>query len=601
MTFAHPWLLALLPLVPVAVAAWFIGQRRGRRALSLISRGRPPRPRYLSAAFLAVAVALGILAAAQPRWGEEESTIPRQGAQLIIVLDVSRSMAVDDVLPTRLDAAKQALTATLDRLGGDRVGLVMFAGDARLRFPLTTDFAAAAQVIQSLETGAVLVDGGTDAASGLDIALSAFDQEGDAGRMVVLVTDGDDLGADPAGVAERVRASGIDLLVMGAGTPAGGRVKVFDPKTKAAADKLGADGKPIVSALNEPFLRALAAASGGRYLGADLTTLPGAVAGRLTALKRAQFEREAATIPIERFQWFAGAALVALVLGSLADARLPGRRSSAVGALSAAVALVLGCATAAHDLNEQGRAAFALSDFGRAADLFTEAQAERPNDATVSLNLAAALYAQERYDEGLLAARRALNSPSAKTRARAQASIGHFRFAMGDLPAALDAFRQGLIEDPGHEANRHDYEVVWRLLHPDEAQPDDPTPTPAPGEETPAPGAQETPTGGPGEGPGLTPSPGAGSPSPGPGGPGPNASATPAPGGTPAPGEGPLSPEQIDRILEELDRQITAAIAEAGEELTAAEALEILKLLQERARIAAQRDAASGGGDPGDY
>ncbi|MFN0146878.1 MAG: VWA domain-containing protein [Dehalococcoidia bacterium] len=601
MTFAQPWLLLLLIAVPVALVWWWRGARAGRRLVSLISRERASGPRYAVAGLFALSAAAAIVAAAQPRWGTRESFIPREGAQLIIVLDVSRSMAVDDVKPVRLEAAKAAITTTLKRLGGDRVGLVIFAGDARLRFPLTTDFAAATQVIQSLETGGILVEGGTSAALGLDVALSAFDDTVDAGRMILLITDGDDLGADPAAVATRVKDSGVDLLVAGAGHPEGGTVKVLDTKTRKLVDKLDAGGAPIVSRLNEGFLRALAAAAGGRYIGADLGALPGAVDGRIATLKRARFERQSASLPVERYSWFAAASLGFLVLATVVE-RMPraGGRPAALGGLAAAMLLVVGCATRGYDLNEEGRAAFAGEDFKRAAELFVEAQAEQPDNPGISLNLAAALAADGRYEEASLAARRALNSPAAGTRARAHASIGHHRFALEDYAGALDAFRQALLEDPRDQASRHDYEVVLRILTPPEAPEEQQPPPPPPGQdgETPTPGAggPEPPSPGagtPAVGPTGTPAPGQGTPAPGQG--------TPAPGGTPASGEPPLTPERIDQALTALDAQIAALIDEAGEEPTATEALRILELLAERARLAAQRDALAGGGDPNDY
>ena len=604
MTFAQPWLLLLLVTIPVALAGWWQGARSGRRLAALVSRDPAPGPRYLPAGLLALSVAAAIVASAQPRWGAREAFIPREGAQLVIVLDVSRSMAVDDVKPVRLEAAKAALSTALKRLGGDRVGLVMFAGDARLRFPLTTDFAAATQVIQSLETGAVLVQGGTSAALGLDVALSAFDESSEAGRMIVLITDGDDLGADPAAVATRIKDSGVELLVAGAGTPSGGTVKVLDTKTRKLVDKLDANGAPIVSRLNEGFLRALAAAAGGRYAGSDLNALPGAIAGRVAALKRARFERQSATLPVERFGWFAGAALLFVGLATAIE-RLPrsAARPAALAGLATAMLLVSGCSTRAHDLNEQGRVAFAAKDFGRAAERFVEAQAARPDDAGISLNLAAALAAAGRFEEASLAARRALNAPASGTRARAYASIGHQRFALQDFAGALDAFRQALLEDPRDQASRHDYEVVLRILRPPETpdpQPSGgPTPPAATGDETPTGAADASQTPPPSAAASATPGDAA---TPAPGQPIPGASATAAAGGTPsASGGPPLTPEQADQALIALDAQVAALVKEAGREPTATQALRILELLAERARIAAQRDALAGGGSPGDY
>ena len=590
--FGRPLVLAALPLAPLAFVLWAWGMERARTRARLVSRRPMPRPPYVAAVLLGVAAALAVVAAALPQWGTKQSYVPRQGADLVVILDVSRSMDAGDVAPSRLVAAKSALVQTLARLGGDRVGLVIFAGTARLRFPLTTDLSAASQIISSLETGAVIVDGGTNASLGIDLAIDAFG-EGDAGgRAVLLITDGDDLGGDPASAANRLKEAGIDLLVAGVGTPSGGAVPVLDTRTGKFVDKLDASGQPIVTKLNEPFLRAIAVASGGRYIGSDPEAIAGAVAGRLQALKSTRIDSRATDIPIERFQWFAGAALAAVVLGSVAE--WLGRRSGRAVSFAVAVLpllLIGGCAAAAHTANEEGRRALRDGDTGLAIEKFTEAQAAKPDDPRLSLNLAAAYHAAARYDEASLAARRVTGSPASADRARAFASIGHHEFASGRLPEALDAFHRSLLEDPVDDTTRHDYEVVLRLLNKDnQSQSVD---APEPGQGTPPPGA-----GNPGE------------PSPGPGGPGnPSATGTPVPAPrTPSADASPsggqpgdrATPQEIDRQLRQIDAQVARLVQQAGESPTAAQAVEILRLLAARSRLAGLRDD-NASGNPRDY
>lgn len=591
-TFVHPWMLSALPAVPLAFGAWWYGVRRARNRERALTRMRTAGPPYLAATLLACAVAAAIVAGAQPRWGTRASRIPRNGADLVIVMDISRSMDAQDVAPSRLQVAKTAAKAAVDRLGGDRVALVVFAGDARIRFPLTTDLVAANRVIDTLETGVVYVSGGTSAAGGLDVALSVFDKEKASGRVILLLTDGDDLGSDPAGTALKVKDSGVSLLVAGVGTAAGGTIPVVDLSTRKLVNKLGADGSPIVSHLNEPFLRALAAASGGRYVGSDTSTVPGAVDGRLRSLASQQIDERPTDLPIERYQWFAGGALALLVLASLAERfRLAMPRRQAVAFALVALVLLPGCATATYEANERGRDAIARGDAATAIDDFLEAQVGHPDDARISLNLATAYDAAGRYDEAIIAARRALGSNSVSIRTAAYASIGHHQFAAERYGESLDAFRQALLTDPSNESARHDYEVVYALIHPDapteQTQPDNPdaggSPTVGPpGAGTPPPNG--TPVAGSG-----TPTPGA---SPGPGG----------AGGTPTPGPGrPTSADEIDRQLNQIDSQVDRLVQEAGDTPTAAQALEILRLLAERSRIATLRDGLAGGGNPRDY
>ena len=585
--FARPWLLATLALVPLALGGWVIGVRRAGGKMRAIQRTEPSRPAYLGAALFAGAAVLAITAAALPQWGTTQSHLPRNGADLVVVMDISRSMDARDVAPSRLEAAKTALAQTLTRLGGDRVGLVVFAGTSRVRFPLTTDIDAATQVISSLDSGTIIVEGGTNATLGLDLAIAAFEEGRPGGRAVLLISDGDDLGGDPAASAERFRQSGIELLVAGVGTAEGAHVPVIDPDTFRPGDKLDAGGQPIVTKLNETFLRALATASGGRYLGSDLSTLAGTVAGRLQALKSAQVDARATTIPIERFQWFAAGALAQLVLGSVAE--WIGRQSRRLGLVFAGViaaTLLVGCASDAYSANEAGREALRRGDTVLAIDKFIEAQAARPDDAQISLNLASAYHSAGRFDEATLAARRVTASPASEDRARAFASIGHHAFATGQLEDSLEAFHRSLLEDPNDETTRHDYEVVRRLLNPAEEEkpadePSDASPTPGPdgGEGSDGGQAPQSPTGTP------SPSGGAGAP----------------PAATPQSGLGQSRDgATIDKQLRDIDAQVARLVQAAGDTPTAAQALEILRLEAERSRIAAQRDGETSK-NPRDY
>ncbi len=613
-TFAHPWVLAMLPLVPLGFGIWLWGVRRGYRRAARVSRVRAAAPPYVAAALFSLAVLAAIGAAAQPRWGTKDSRVPRTGADLVVVIDVSRSMDARDITPSRLQAAKDTVKATLTRLGGDRVGLVVFAGSARTRFPLTTDFAAATQVIDSLATGVVFVEGGSSAGLGLQEAVSLLSDQGASGRVILLITDGDDLGGDPAAAALEVQQSGAELLVAGVGTPDGATIPVLDFRTRTEQPLLDESGQPVVTRLNEPFLRALAVAAGGRYLGSDLSVVPGIVDGRLQSVERAQIDARPTTIPIERYQYFAGAGLVLVVLGALAE-RIGRGGWRKAAALAVTALLLSGCATGAYEANEAGRDALARGDHAVAIEKFLEAQVERPDDPDIAINLAAAYHAAGRYDEAIFAARRALQSNNTDTRARAYASVGHHQFSAGRLPEALEAFRRALLEVPT-DNSRHDYEVVLRLLYPPTPPPGAESPTPGPEDATPQPGEQPT------EQPGASPSdpgaqgtptpsqgaqPGQGTPTAGPGTPGPGTpgAGSPSPGpGTAVPGGNgnqPLTLDQVERQIRDIDRQVTRLIEEAGETPTPAQALEILNLLAERARIAALRDALGGAVSPNDY
>ncbi len=589
MTFALPSMLFALAVVPLIAIVWVRGQRQAARRAAALSRVAPSRPSYFGAALVLLALSLAVVAAAQPRWGTRASHLSRSGSELVVVMDVSRSMDATDAMPSRLEAAKNAVNATIDRLGGARVGLVVFGGSGRLRFPLTSDFQAARQVVSSLDTGQVFVTGGTSTALGLDEALNAFDFSKPAGRAVLLISDGDNLGEDPSDAATKLRAAGVDLMVAGVGTPAGSTVPVTDPKSGKVAPKLGADGKPIVTRLNEPFLKAVAGAAGGRYLGAEPSAIPGLVEGHLRAIESTQFDQQATKLPVERYPWFAGAALALLLLGSVAE-HLRGirLRSARVAAVAAVTLLIAGCATTAYNATEAGRQALRRGDAQTAVDRFTEARDALHNDARANLNLAAALHAAGRYDEAIAAARRATTDSDPKVRAQAFASLGHHEFAADRLPGALADFKLALIANPDDNASRHDYEVVLAIVSGSRqqnppAQPADnqPSPTPRPGDSAP-PDATATPGSGPGQ---------------------PNSSGGPQ-AGTPGQGNpsgGAPSPQEIERQLRQIDGDVAGILKDAGDQPTPEQALQILRLLEERSKIAGERTATGPASGPNDY
>lgn len=585
----RPELLVLAALGVAGALAWWRAAAQVSALGRVVSRTVPRGIARIVGLTLAFAVALAAVAAAQPHWGTQEAQVRRTGADVVVVFDVSRSMAAQDVLPSRMEAARAAVSEAIGRLTGDRVGLVIFAGDARLRFPLTSDLAAAAQVIETLEPGSVFVAGGTRVETGIDLALAELERAASTGSIIILVTDGDDLGPEPATAIGALRRSGARLIVVGVGSPQGSTIPVLDRDAQTYVDLVDESGRPVVTRLNQPLLRRIAEESGGRYLPFDAQTLPGTVRAEVDALKEREFARGTSRFPVDRFHWFVWPALALTLMASLVEWRPRRQRLAvAVAGLIALTALASGCATRAYELNEAALEAFAEGRHAEAVELFYEARAERPDDPALSLNLARALHEAGRYDEAIQAARRAATSPLVPVQVAALSSLGHHWFALGELEESLAAFRQALLLAPGDDVIRRDYEVVWTLLHPPEpdagepgaapGEPGDSGPPPDAGSDGPQPGEPEPADGEPGE-------------------------TEPEPGQDQVPGTSPrpTSVEELDRILADLDAEIARLRREAGEELTAEEALRILDLIAERSRLAALRGVLDRRADPNDY
>ena len=330
MSFASPGYLTLLALAPLLAATYLALARWRRRAAERFAPGRDaldlspaasPGRRALKAALVVMAVAVLAVALARPRLGEQEMVIYQTGADIVIVLDVSRSMLAEDVTPNRLALAQQETLALLDRLRGHRVGLVIFARSALLRSPLTTDKAPVRALVQSAQQDSALLLPGSNVGAAIRAAALALEAGEGESEAIVLVTDGEDHEGDALAAAQELAREGILLYTVGVGTESGAPVPVIDPETGLPiTSEEGRAGASIITSLNEELLRRMAAATprGIYRRGEELAEL----AGDLDRLERAPFASERQRQPIERFQWVVLAALALLAL----DVLLPERR-----------------------------------------------------------------------------------------------------------------------------------------------------------------------------------------------------------------------------------------------------------------------------------
>jgi Ca-activated chloride channel family protein len=329
--FGLPWLLVLLvALLPVAAA--FAALARWRRTASLrLVRGDGARVsrvrRAAKAALVLTALALVVVAAARPQRGSKRILLPREGTDVMIVLDVSASMLATDIEPNRFERTKGILTGLVDRLQGDRVGLTVFAGTAGLRFPLTSDMTAVRELIRSTAIKEGNLAAGTGVGDGIRVGVTSFPPEDKTrSKVLLLVSDGEDLAGAPLDAVRTARERDVTVYTMGIGTEAGGTIVVprqggrpeqrIDPTT----------GQPAVSRRDESILRQIASDGRGRYFDGNAADPAASVADEVGRLARTRFESQEGTLPIERYQWFAAAALLLL----LAEFLLPDRRARRV-------------------------------------------------------------------------------------------------------------------------------------------------------------------------------------------------------------------------------------------------------------------------------
>lgn len=304
---AHAWLLLL------ALPAWILlrrAARERRRALALFTAEPSPVPARLSGILYAIAFALLVTALCRPQWGQVAVEQQGRGPDILVALDVSRSMLADDLAPNRLAAAKAAVAELLARLRGERIGLIAFAGSAFLVCPLTTDYATFAGVLAEAGPDAIPL-GGTSLAGALAEARRAFGARKEGGGVLILISDGEDHGEAPD--AATLRRAGIVVHAVAAGTPEGGLI----PLAEGAFLRDG-QGRIVKSRLHTAPLQSLAAGTGGRLI--DLAAQPHALRalyGTGFASPRGQGPRAHRVLPVERYQVPLALALALLLVEPL--------------------------------------------------------------------------------------------------------------------------------------------------------------------------------------------------------------------------------------------------------------------------------------------
>ncbi len=319
MNFAYPpllWMAAVLCPLTVGFFVWtwrrkqaaaqrFVRARLYAQLTIGVSRSRQVLKRcLLGAAFL-----IAIWALARPRWGYHEEEVVSSGLDILVCIDVSRSMLADDTKPNRLTRAKLAAYDLMGIARTERLGVVAFAGDAFLQCPLTLDDEAFRQSVESLDTD-IIPTQGTDIGGALREAMNAFDKDSHGSRAIVIISDGEDQETGAGEVAEQAARDGIHIYTLGVGTTSGTILRTTDPYGNPVFIK-DEKGNAVKSKLEDALLRKVADAGGGFYLPLQgRPTLKVLYDRGLGPLPRTRQKSGSQRDWIERFQWPLGLAIV---------------------------------------------------------------------------------------------------------------------------------------------------------------------------------------------------------------------------------------------------------------------------------------------------
>jgi len=321
--FAQPmilaWLWALVPLALFFVWAYHRRQKRLQRFIqqnlvNQVASGYQPKRFRTKAIFLLSVFTFSILALARPQWGFEWQPVKREALDILIAIDTSKSMLTQDVRPNRLARAKLSIQDLLKKVNGDRIGIIAFAGDAFLVCPLTVDYSGVLLTMEDLDVNTIS-RGGTCIQAAIEVALKEYRDVPSQYKVLVILTDGENLEGDALSAAREARRAGIRIYTIGLGTREGELIQVEDVFGQKQFLK-DQEGNFVKSRLNETLLQDLALSTNGIYIRAS-----GAESGldtvydrELSRLEKREIESSMEKKYHDRFQYPLTLALLLLVV-----------------------------------------------------------------------------------------------------------------------------------------------------------------------------------------------------------------------------------------------------------------------------------------------
>jgi Ca-activated chloride channel family protein len=463
-TFAHPWwLLAGAAACAALVWVWRRYDARQRSALAdfvaphlqaqltgSISGGRRTAKRLLFAA----SIALLFAALAEPQAGYRLEQVTRRGNDIIFAVDTSRSMSTPDVKPNRLARAKLAIDDFVGRLNGDAVGLVAFAGSAFLQTPITLDYGAFHESLSALDTN-IIPRPGTNITSAIHETVAALQRRPDSDKIMILVTDGEDLEGDSLAAAKTAaKEDGLKIFTVGVGSANGDLIPL--PADQGGGFLKDNEGRLVKSHLDESALKALAAATGGSYapLGANNQGLDMIYQQAIAPLAKHDLESRAQKIYTERFQWPLTASLMLLLISTMIDTRRRRRVAAARESFTrfavptAAVLLGLCWLSAPHSARaspSSAEAAYEHGDYSTAERDYAAAAERNPKHPILQFNAGAAAYKAAEFPQAAKAFEASVNaaqSGDAKRLAEqedAYYNLGNALYRVGQKTEKVDA------------------------------------------------------------------------------------------------------------------------------------------------------------------
>ena len=464
--FEDPLYLYLLLLIPVLAIIRFLTYRNQKKRLRKfgdprllkelmpdVSRWRPGVKFWL----LQAALALLILMLARPQMGTKISHEKRTGIETIICVDISNSMLAEDVTPSRLDRAKMMVENLVDHFTDDKIGLIVFAGDAFVQLPITSDYVSAKMFLSNIDPS-MMATQGTDIARAVEMATHSFTQEKEIGKAIIVITDGEDHEGGAVEAAEAAKKAGMRVYMLGIGSVKGSPIPI--PGT---GDYMTDNtGQTVMSALNEDMCKQIAAAGGGAYIHVENNSnAQDLLDQELDKLSKKETQSTIYSDYDEQFQAFGILALLLLIIEiCLLESKNPlAKRISLFGARKKAVATVVLLMVAMSVSAQtdrlyvrQGNKQYRSGDYANAEVSYRKALEKNDRNAQALYNLGNALMAQNKDSAAIMELRKS----------KAFHNVGFICQRHRMYGEAIEAYKQSLRLNPHDDETRYNLELCKR-------------------------------------------------------------------------------------------------------------------------------------------
>ncbi len=476
------WLLGLIPVMTLLMMWAEVHRRRMLRRMgdaNMIKALQPDasaKRRWIKFILTQVILASVILMVARPQMGTKVSTEKRNGIEAIIAFDISNSMLAEDVVPNRLQKSKMLIESLVDNFSKDKVGMIVFAGDAFVQLPITSDYVSAKMFLQNIEPSLIKTQG-TDIAEAINLAAKSFTQQENIGKAIIIITDGEDHEGGAMEAARAAKEKGYKVFILGIGNTSGAPIPTGD-----GGYMLDNTGNTVMTALNEQMCRDIAAAGSGTYIHVDNTSsAQERLNSELSKMQQGEMESVVFSEYDEQFQVFGLLAVILIIIEvCISEAVSPFfRRMSLFKRRNVAILLLLLVAIGANAQGDRSHIRSGNRDMRRGTEEsvknaeveYRKALEANKSNAQAMYNLGCALMAQRKDSMAMEMFDKAARLETSKTRrAMCYHNMGVLLQTQRQYGPAIEQYKQALRLRPHDNETRYNMVLCQRQKKDEENQ-----------------------------------------------------------------------------------------------------------------------------------